>query len=328
MMRSQNRWSPTRWAMSILTALAVLVFLLMVYTIVSPSITAIRTYGLSILLSTKFSSAFSGIVMEGEYGLLPALWGSCLVALLSLGLAFPIALSLAVFISEFTLFGIGRWVESLVTMLSGIPPVIYAMLSVFVIRNFILPKFCGQGLPEDYLKSLPGLPTWNPGMLPYEQSTILGGILLSLLIIPFMTPLMLDGIRSVPNHLKEASLGLGATRWYTLVRVTLPGALSGILAAVSLGVLKTIGDVVISAWTIGYYKDGLPVPLFDVFERVAPLTSTAAGLLSGLRGGTAAATTGSGSVTYFSAFLLLLFAFVILGLMSVVQDRLQRRFSR
>jgi len=327
MAKIRNPWSLARWTIVLLTSTSVFVFFLIIFALIWFSIPAVTEFGLPVLFSTKFSNALSGLFIPGQYGLLPALWGSFMVAVLSLMVGFPVALAMAVFSSEFTLGGISRWMETLLSVFAGIPSVIYALLSIFVLRSFILPKFTGQGLPEDYLMSLPGLPVWNAGMLPREQSTLLGVIFLALFIIPFMAPIILDAIRSVPQGLREASYGLGATRWYTLGRVILPGALSGIVAAISLGVLQAIGEVVIVAWTIGYLKDGLPVPLFDVFERVAPLTSTGAGLLNGLRSGGQVAGGGQAAVAYFAASLLMILAFLILGAVNLVQSWLHRRFA-
>jgi hypothetical protein len=109
------------------------------------------------------------------------------------------------------------------------------------------------------------------------------------------------------------------------MRVTLPSALPGLATAVSLGLLKIIGDVVISAWTVGYLKDGLPNPLFDVFEAVAPLTSTGAGLLSGLRTGAQAPPGPDRGAAYFAALLLLGLAFGVMGATGLAQRWLQRR---
>jgi len=94
------------------------------------------------------------------------------------------------------------------------------------------------------------------------------------------------------------------------------------------GTLKTIGDVVISAWTIGYTKESLPAPLWDIFERSAPLTSTAAGLISGLKPGVIGPQGLDRQVAYFAGLLLLALAFLILGLVSLVQTYLHRRFAR
>jgi ABC-type phosphate transport system permease subunit len=171
--------------------------------------------------------------------------------------------------------------------------------------------------------------TLKTGGVPADKSTLLGAIFLALLIIPFMFPLILDAIRNVSAGLKEASFGLGATRWYTLLRVTLPAAMPGVMAAISLGILKTIGDVVISAWTIGYGRDGMPAPLFDIFEAVSPLTSTGAGLINGLQPGAAShiATT-LDSVAFFTALMLMILAFIILGLINLFQHFLVRRIEQ
>jgi len=320
-------WTPASLVALILTLVPVGLFLAVVVNVAVVSLPAISQVGLRVLFSTKFSNVFSGTYNPGEYGLVPALWGTLLVACVALLLAFPMALAMAVFVSEFSIGGLGHVIEGLLAVFAGIPPIIYALLSIFVLTVFIRPEFAGDGLSEEFIKSLPGLPRWSPGMLPNNLSTLLGGIMLSLLIVPFMAPLILDAIRNVPAGLKEASLALGATRWFTLRHVTLPTAGSGIVAALSLGILKTIGDVVISAWTIGYVKNGLPVPLWNILEAVAPLTSTGAGILSGLQPGATLSVGLDRAVAYFTALLLLVLAFAILGAANLLQWVIRRRLN-
>ena len=321
-------WSPARLVSLVMVIIPILVMVAVVANLVWVSLPVYKLVGLKMLFSTKFSNVFSGLYTPGEYGLLPALWGTVLVAILALFMAFPVSMAMAVFASEFSLGGLGGWMEIVLSVLSGIPPIIYSILSIFILNVFVRPKFAGEGLTDAFIKALPGLPQFNEGMLPKEQCTLLGGIMLALLIIPFMAPLILDAIRGVPLGQKEASLALGATRWHTLTHVTLPAALSGIVAAVSVGTLKTIGDVVISAWTIGYTKESMPAPLWDIFERSAPLTSTAAGLISGLKPGVIGPQGLDRQVAYFAGLLLLALAFLILGLVSLVQTYLHRRFAR
>ncbi|MGB8214460.1 MAG: ABC transporter permease subunit [Anaerolineales bacterium] len=311
----------------ILTIIPVGLFLAVVINVVWQSLPAFTQVGLKVLFSTEFSNTFSGIFTPGQYGLLPAMWGTLLVACVAQILAFPVALAMAIFASEFSIGRLGGVMEALLALFSGIPPIIYALLSVFVLSVFIQPEIAGQGLMPAFIKTLPGLPPWSPGMLPNDLSTLLGGIMLALLIVPFMAPIMLDAIRNVPGGLKEASLALGANRWFTLRHVTLPAALSGLVAAFSLGILKTIGDVVISAWTIGYIKNGLASPLFNIFQPNAPLTSTAAGILSGLLPGHITTNVLDVSVAYFTALLLLVVAFVLLGAVDMLQRALQRSFK-
>jgi phosphate transport system permease protein len=305
-------------------------FLLMLANLVYASLWAITSAGLPVLFSTRISNVFSGQYIPGQYGLLPALWGTLMIAVIALMIGLPIALLMAVFASEFSLGGLGRVMEGALGLFAGIPPVIYALLSLLVAQVFMQPKFAGEGLPEAVLQAMPGLPTWNAGMLPREQSALLGGILLSLLVIPFMAPLMLDAIRNVAHSQKEASLALGATRWYTLLRVVLPAALPGLIGAISLGTLKVIGDVVIVAWAVGYYHDGMPGPLWDAWERVAPLSSTGAGFIGGLStrsGGAPPVAAGGGSVASFAGLLLVVIAFFILWLANLLQRQLQRRHT-
>jgi ABC-type phosphate transport system permease subunit len=329
MLRKKEKASSTKLIVSSLMAVPVIMFILTLVNVVWNSVPAVTKYGLPVLFSTKFSSVFSGTYVPGQYGLLPALWGSILLAGSAMLLALPVAIAMAVFASEFSLNGIGGVMELLMSIFSGIPPILYSLLSIFVLVNFVRPKLTGQGFSEDYLMSLMGEVTLKTGGVPSDKSTLLGAIFLALLIIPFMFPLILDAIRNVPAGLKEASFGLGATRWYTLWRITLPAAMPGIMAAISLGILKSIGDVVISAWTVGYIRNGMPTPLFDIFESIAPLTSTGAGLINGLQPGMAGQTANSlMPVAFFTALLLMLLAFAILGLVNLAQHFLVRRIEQ
>jgi phosphate transport system permease protein len=318
----------SRLAALLLTLVPLLMFLAVVSNLVYASLPALTQAGLPVLFSTVFSTIFSGTYVEGQYGLTPSLWGTFLLLITALLIAFPVSLAMAIFATEFSVRGVGQAIEPVLALFSGIPPILYGLLSVFVLTAFIQPKFTGMDLPDPLLRSMPGLSPAIYVLLPRNNSILLGGIMIGLLIIPFMAPLMLDAIRSVPQSMKEASLALGATRWHTLGHVTLPAALSGIAAALSLGALKTIGEVVIAAWTIGYIANGLPVPLFDILEDKAPLASAAAGLMSGLIPGGSPRHPLDGSVAYFSGLLLLLMAFAIMGAVSLAQRYLRRRFAR
>jgi phosphate transport system permease protein len=320
--------SPIRLVTMLICALPVAAVILVIVNIIWNSIPVIKIYGFGVLFSTTFSNSYSGVTIKGQYGLLPSLWGSVVLALSTILFAFPVSMALAIFGTEFSLKGTGRYIEVIMAIFSGIPPVVYSLLSIFVMVFFITPKLTGAGFPLDYLKSLPGVPPSNR-LGPAETNTILGAIILSLLVIPFMTPFLLDAIKNVPQGLKEASYGLGATRWYTLTHVTLPSAANGILAALGTGMLKTIGDVVISAWTIGFGKNGMPNPFFDIFEAISPLTSTGASLMNGL---TASPGTvidpGQRSAAFFAALLLMILAFVILEAVSLAQKLVNRRFRQ
>lgn len=293
-----------------LAIIPVIALLLIILNLVMKSHLAINMEGWKL-----FSPSFDA---QKNFGLLPALWGTFLVTLLAMIIATPISLALAVIATDFSYGFASSVVRWTIGILSGIPPIIYALLSTTFIDLFILPKFAGQGMATAKLPS--------PSMLPLDGSTLLGGILLALLITPIMAPLMDDAIQNVPHSLKEASLSLGAGRWQTLTGVTIPSALSGIGGAIELGILTCLGETIIVAFAIGFMADNLPAPLFDILQRVAPLTST----IAGISAGNFTRAEGSAlqiSVSNFIALLLLILAFVILGVATYIQRRINKRLN-
>jgi ABC-type phosphate transport system permease subunit len=206
----------------------------------------------------------------------------------------------------------------------------------------MIPKFAGDMTFATFDPARIGssAETWPPSDVPFNagaypwdpsglnNSTVLGGILIALLVIPFMAPLMADAITNVPGSAREASLAVGANRWYTLRRVTLPLALPGIIGALSLGVLKAMGDALIVIFVIGWEANAIPNPFFDALERSAPLTSTSAGLLGGFQGNSGVCTAVACHVGYFSALVLLAFAVVIVLATTFLQSRLRTRMAQ
>jgi phosphate transport system permease protein len=313
----------------ILALAPVVVLLAVIATIAAAALPAVTQVGLPVLFSNEFSNRFSGTWIRGQYGLMPSLWGTLLVASVALGLAFPISLAMAIFINESPWAWPARILETIVGLFAGIPPVLYGFMAILVARAFMQPNFAGAGLSHQTMQGLRGLPPLHPTMLPRENSVLLGGMLLALLIIPFMAPLMLDALRNVPANLVEGSLALGANHWLTLRRIALPLALPGIMSAATLGILKAIGDVMVVAFAVGMLAEKPPQPLWDVFQPTASLTGSAAGLLGGMvDGGITSAPPLDRSVAFFAGFMLLVMAFGILGLASFLQRLALRRYSQ
>jgi phosphate transport system permease protein len=311
------------WPRAVSTLLAlvpVMAFAFIVGNLATESALVIRKLGLAHLFSTTYESVYDtgGYV----YGMLPSMWGTALSTLVAIGMAAPVALCLALVSSEFSLGPLSRSVRWILGILSGIPPILYALLAGVVAQVFVRPKFCAWGIPTSDLPP-DGMTWWNAGMLPANNSTLLGGMMLGLLVVPFMAPIMDDAIRAVSRDAREASLALGATRWHTLGSVVLPGALSGIVSATALGMLKVMGDLVIIALAVGY-SSGLPSPLFDVFEPTATLTSVGAGLLGAFtpRQGIGY----SRSAGYFTGLVVFLLATVVLLLSGYLQRKLKEKY--
>ena len=305
----------------VLALIPVMAFAFIVGNLAAESAVVIQKLGLSHLFSAEYHSAYD----TGAYvfGMLPALWGTVLSVLVAIVLSAPIALTLALLSSEFPLGVLSRSVRWLLGVLSGIPPIVYALLAIVVARSFMQPKFCAWGIAASELPPA-GMTWWSNNMLPREMSTLLAGMMLALLVLPFMAPIMDDAIRGVSREAREASLALGATRWHTLQHVVLPSALSGITGAVALGVLKVMGDLIIVAMTVGY-ASGLPSPLLDIFEPTASLTSVGAGLLSAFSPRPSLGF--MRSTGYFTGLLVFALAVLVLALAGYLQRKLKQRYS-
>jgi phosphate transport system permease protein len=267
-----------------------------------------------------------------SFGLVAPLWGTILVTLVALVVALPVSLATAILSRELTLGVISRALGGALGMLSGIPPLVYALMGVFLMETFMRPKFGGFELDDARIKAaIMGTPQYMQSLLPIQMpnSLFLAGLFLALLIIPFIAPLIEDALASVPSDLKEASLGLGAGRWYTLTHVVLPSAAPGIVGGATLGALKAMGEVVIPFFLIGnaLHAIRIPTPPWDVFERPSPLTAIGAGLLGGIGGEPEGIRAQGTAVAYFSGVVLLLLAFAVVALSNVAQSRLRSRIA-
>lgn len=316
----------------------------------SPALTNI---GLSELFGNNFSSQYgSG---ENIFGLLPAIWGTVMVTAIAMLIATPVSLALALVSTEFSLGILSRGVRLVLGLLGGIPSIVYALAAVVLVTSIMIPKFAaGASNVNDFSPQTIGYTgDWPPADVPFTaggmpwgaavdpNSTILGGFLIALLIIPFMAPMVEDAIRSVPAAQREASLALGTTRWHTLRRIILPYASPGLISAMALSSLKAMGDVMIAIFVIGFEAQRLPGPIIDVFQRDPPLSAVGANLLGGLAGqGSCSSLTRSTVVNslrmgehrcdaaYFSALMLMIIAFVVLITAFYLQGRFRRRYAR
>jgi phosphate transport system permease protein len=319
-----------------LIPVGVLVF--MVATILVRAWPAITDIGVGELFSTKFSSRFlSGV---GHYGLVPAIWGTMELLVIAMTLAVPASLAMAVYSGELASGFVGQLLRWALALLAGIPPIVYALMAIVFVAPFMIPKFTG-GLSYSNLDSTkvgvapsnwppPGVP-WNAGAFAWNptgenSSVLLAGILLAMLAIPFMAPLIDDAIRNVPVEPKEASLALGASTWYTLIHITLPRALVGIIGAVRLGALKALGDVMIGLFVVGFAAVAMPFPAWDVLERTAPLTSEGAGLIGGFYG-PGACNPADCSAGYFTGLLLLLMALAVVIITLAAERWVKRKVA-
>ena len=199
---------------------------------------AIQKYGLGFL----FSSAWNPV--NDTYGALPMIYGTLVSAAIALLLAVPLGVGTAVFLSEdFIPLSIRTPLVFMVELLAAIPSVVYGLWGIFVLIPFLTP--IGQWLHKSFgWLPLFSTPPGGPGMLP-------AGVILTVMILPIITVISRDSLASLPPDLRQASLGLGATRWETLFRVLIPAAFSGIVGGIMLALGRAMGETMAVTMIIG-----------------------------------------------------------------------------
>jgi phosphate transport system permease protein len=230
---------------------------------------AIRKYGLGFL----FTSAWNPVA--DTYGALPMIYGTIVSSAIALLLAVPIGIGTAVFLSEdFLPLSIRTPLVFMVELLAAIPSVVYGLWGIFVLIPLLLP--IGRWLNSSF-GWLPifGTPPGGPGMLP-------AGIVLTIMILPIITAISRDSLASLPPDLRQASLGLGATRWETLIRVLIPAAFSGIVGGIMLALGRAMGETMAVTMIIGNANQ-LNVSLLAPANTIASLLANQFAEASGLQ---------------------------------------------
>jgi len=229
---------------------------LILYQLIVQSWTSIKEFGLGFLTSDVWDPVFN------EYGALPFIYGTVASSLIALLVAVPLSLGVAIFLSEIAPVRIRKIVGFFVEVLASIPSVIYGLWGVFVLIPLIRRV-------QPAVQSLLGFIPLFQGP-PFGYSLIAAGIILAIMIIPTITSLSRDALNAVPNHQREASLALGATRWETIRRVVLPYNKSGIIAAVMLGLGRALGETMAVTMVIGNHPQ-INLSLFMPAQTMASL---------------------------------------------------------
>lgn len=186
-----------------------------------------------------------------SFGILPLIVGTLLVTALAMAIAVPLSMATAIYIAEIAGPRTKEVIKPAVELLAGIPSVVYGFFGLILLTEWIRILFDR----------------------PSGSSWLAGSILLAIMAIPTITSVAEDALSSVPREFREGSLALGATRWQTIRRVVVPGALSGITAAVILGMGRAIGETMAVLMVTGNAAI-IPEPITNVFSPVRTLTGT------------------------------------------------------
>ena len=228
-------------------------------------------------LSNLFSARWYPI--ENYFGIVPLITGSLVVTIGAMLIAFPLGIGTAVYISEIAPRWMREILKPLVELLGGLPSVVLGFLGILLVSPF--------------LRVFLDLPT---GLTAFTGSILLGGI-----AVPTIVSVAEDALDAVPRSYREGAWALGATRWQTIWRVTLPAAKSGVLTAVMLGIGRAIGETMTVMMVTGN-APVLAVKLGSWFSPVRTMTATIAAEMGEVA---------NGSVHYHTLFFIGMVLFLI-----------------
>jgi phosphate transport system permease protein len=184
---------------------------------------------------------------DAHFGIVVLLSGTLSSSLVALLIAIPLGTVIAIYLSEFAEYRVREVLKPVLELLSGIPTIIYGFFALLVVTPLIQ-------------KIYPGLPTFN---------ILSAGIVMGIMIIPYVSSLSEDAMRAVPMSLREGAYAMGSTRFQTATRVVVPAAFSGIASAYILGISRAVGETMILAVAAGMQPNLTLNPL----EPAATITS-------------------------------------------------------
>lgn len=195
------------------------------------------------LTDTQWTPLFS----EKHFGILPLLTGTLLTTAIAILVAVPVGLTIAVYLNEYASVRFTAIVKPVLEILAAIPTVVYGFFAL----QFVTP------LLQQFIPDLRGFNALSPGLV------------MGVMIIPYITSLSEDALRAVPRSLREGSYGMGATKFQTAFRVMVPAASSGILISIILAVSRALGETMIVAIAAGQE----PQLTFNPKESVETITT-------------------------------------------------------
>jgi len=250
--RSETRWPSLlstnrsdRVYRGILTGIALglpILILIILGVLFVGALPALKRFGPSFL----WTSAWDPIAEV--YGAAPMIFGTIASSLLALVIAVPLALSVAIFLTEFSPRWLRQPVAFLVELLAAIPSVVYGTWGIFV----LIPFLRGHVVPP--LKAIFGWTPFLQGVF-YGNSLLAGGIILAIMIVPYIAAVSREVLLAVPSSQREAALAMGATRWEAVRSAVLPYGRAGLIGAVILGLGRALGETMAVTMLIGNRHD-------------------------------------------------------------------------
>ena len=267
---------------------------------------AIERYGLGFLASTVWDP------VSGEFGGLVMVYGTLATSLIALVIAVPVSFGIALFLTELSPSWLKRPLGTAIELLAAVPSIVYGMWGLLVFGP-ILATFVQQPL-QALLAGVPYLGALVSGP-PVGIGILSAGIILAIMIIPFIAAVMRDVFEVTPPLLKESAYALGSTTWEVVSRVVLPYTKSGVIGGIMLGLGRALGETMAVTFVIGNFNQ---LDSLSLFQPANSITSALANEF---------AEAGSGlhqAALIYLGLVLFFITFVVLALSKLLLMRLRR----
>jgi phosphate ABC transporter permease protein PstC len=272
-------------------ALSVFITIGIVVALLIPALDFFRQVSLGdFLTGTRWAPTFA----DKSFGVLPLVTGTLWTTAIGLMVAVPIGLAVAIYLAEYASTRVRKTFKPMLELLAGIPSVVYGYFAL----SFVAPVFLQRILHVDV----------------GTYSVLSAGLVLGVMIIPTIASLSEDAMSAVPQTLRHGSLALGANKLRTTLRVVFPAAISGIAAAIVLGLSRAVGETMIVALAAGTRADVVTDPTMNGQTMTGFIAQTATGEST------------PGTLTYDTLFAVGLLLFALTLFFNIISIRLVRRF--
>jgi phosphate transport system permease protein len=232
------------WGLRLSALITVLTTIGILWVLLSQSLVFFKEVSILEFLTAR---EWTPLFVNKKFGILPLLSGTALTTFVAISVAFPLGITIAIYLSEYAAPRVRNIFKPMLEILAAVPTVVYGFFALTVVTP--------------YLKTLfPDISTFN---------ALSAGIVMGVMIIPMVSSLSEDALHSVPNSLREAAYGMGATKLQTSFRVLIPAASSGIIVSIILALSRAIGETMIVTIAAGQQ----PNLTFNPLETVETITA-------------------------------------------------------
>lgn len=203
---------------------------------------ALKTFGAGFLVNSAWNP------VTGQFGAAAPIYGTLITTAIAMLIGIPLSFGVALFITEVAPVWLRRPISTAVELLAAIPSIIYGMWGLFVFAPWFADHL--QPWMQQHLTPLPVLGALFQGP-PMGIGMFTAGLILAIMVIPFITAVMRDVFNAVPGELRESAYGLGATTWEVVRQVVLPYTRIGVLGGIMLGLGRALGETMAVTFVIG-----------------------------------------------------------------------------